>query len=66
MLKYRILLTRVLVDPQVPVKPKPWVGVREAKSPPPDCVQGDKDNPGSVLGDEDCLYLNVFTPLVST
>lgn len=44
---------------------KPWAGVWNASSPGSDCLQYDhltylSDNP--FLGDEDCLYLNVYSP----
>ncbi|XP_026687867.1 venom carboxylesterase-6-like [Diaphorina citri] len=44
---------------------KPWIGVWNASSPGSDCLQYDHmtylaDNP--FLGDEDCLYLNVYSP----
>uniref|UniRef100_A0A8D8TZM9 Carboxylic ester hydrolase n=1 Tax=Cacopsylla melanoneura TaxID=428564 RepID=A0A8D8TZM9_9HEMI len=46
---------------------KPWMGVWNASSPGSDCLQYDHftylaENP--FLGDEDCLYLNVYTPKV--
>ncbi|KAI5749797.1 hypothetical protein M8J76_010240 [Diaphorina citri] len=48
---------------------KPWIGVWNASSPGSDCLQYDHltylaDNP--FLGDEDCLYLNVYSPQLPT
>ena len=39
----------------------PWSGVRDASQLPPYCAQL---GPSGVLGVEDCLYLNVYTPRV--
>lgn len=48
---------------------KPWIGVWNASSPGSDCLQYDhytylSDNP--FLGDEDCLFVNVYTPQLPT
>eukprot|EP01047_Picozoa_sp_COSAG01_P021960 COSAG01_NODE_1290_length_10882_cov_25.926922_8_plen_215_part_00 len=47
-----------------PLPPKPWSAARTATSWPPMCVQDllSLDVPALVLGQEDCLYLNVFVP----
>ncbi|KAK3907595.1 Esterase FE4 [Frankliniella fusca] len=45
-----------------PRAPAPWDGVREAVAEGPVCPQGQPDGPEGVLGDEDCLYLNVYVP----
>ena len=49
-----------------PVPANAWSDVKEATSPPPACPQrlsaGSKK--GEVVGEEDCLFLNVFTPEV--
>jgi para-nitrobenzyl esterase len=38
----------------------PWSGVRAATSFAPPCIQ--LESPESIIGSEDCLYLNVFAP----
>ncbi len=51
-----------------PQPPEPWDGVRPATEMAPRCPQaddsflGEEAVEGEVLGDEDCLYLNVWTP----
>jgi len=47
-----------------PVPAKAWTDVMEATSPPPACPQRLSAGPrkGEVVGQEDCLFLNVFTP----
>ena len=49
---------------RAPQPPTPWEGTREALAHPPSCTQyqgfDPKDPP--LVGQEDCLYLNVFTP----
>lgn len=41
-----------------------WLGVWNASAPGSKCIQ--YDHPGySIQGDEDCLYVNVYTPTVS-
>ncbi|XP_027208907.1 juvenile hormone esterase [Penaeus vannamei] len=53
-----------------PVKATPWDGVRNGTIPPPPCLQvpfslavmGVKLPAGQLVGSEDCLFLNVFTP----
>ncbi|XP_065216359.1 carboxylic ester hydrolase-like [Planococcus citri] len=48
--------------PPVPVKP--WSGIRNTSEPPPKCVQPEIVSPNEtrIIGQEDCLYLNVFVP----
>ena len=46
-------------DPVTP--PTPWTGTRDASTYAPVCYQFDGGDHGSGRGDEDCLYLNVFT-----
>jgi len=43
---------------------KPWPGVWNASSPGSKCIQYDHSS-YLIEGDEDCLYLNVYTPKVS-
>ncbi|XP_068238247.1 venom carboxylesterase-6-like isoform X2 [Palaemon carinicauda] len=55
---------------QDPTEPKEWEGVRDGSKMPPMCLQvrfgkvmaGIKASPEEVDGNEDCLFLNVFTP----
>jgi len=53
---------------RAPRPPEPWSGTREALSYGSPCPQfasrigGVDAPPGSVVGNEDCLYLNVFAP----
>lgn len=50
-----------------PQEPDIWDGVRDATILPSKCVQKDilykMASSASVEGEEDCLYLNVFSPL---
>lgn len=52
---------------QVPQEPKKWTGVWNATEDAAHCAQKDIYVKGSleVDGEEDCLYLNVYTPRVS-
>uniref|UniRef100_UPI00234BB406 carboxylesterase/lipase family protein n=3 Tax=Providencia TaxID=586 RepID=UPI00234BB406 len=46
-----------------PPKPaEPWNGIKDATNPPPICVQRRDPSPNSDIGQEDCLYLNVYIP----
>ncbi|XP_065217533.1 acetylcholinesterase-like [Planococcus citri] len=49
---------------QAPVPVKSWSGIRDATQPPPVCMQPQKftEINGPTLGQEDCLYLNVYVP----
>lgn len=52
---------------QSPQKPDCWDGIRDATVAPPMCVQKDayykSKSEEMVEGQEDCLYLNVFSPI---
>jgi para-nitrobenzyl esterase len=47
-----------------PARPSPWSGVRDATAPASLCAQSSYGEDGTpiVVGDEDCLYLNVTVP----
>lgn len=45
----------------MPKSPSSWQNIRDGTKDCNFCAQFDK-NSGSVVGDEDCLYLNVYTP----
>ncbi|XP_026486963.2 juvenile hormone esterase-like [Vanessa tameamea] len=44
-----------------PEQPEPWEGIRDATTNCNICAQFDRETL-QVVGDEDCLYLNVYTP----
>ncbi|CAG9768088.1 unnamed protein product [Ceutorhynchus assimilis] len=44
-----------------PVSADPWKGIRDASNVGSDCLSRDEFQPTKIVGDEDCLYLNVFT-----
>ncbi|XP_022129095.2 juvenile hormone esterase [Pieris rapae] len=48
-----------------PLPPDSWEGVRDATKDCNICAQFDKETM-NVVGDEDCLYLNVYTPKLPT
>jgi carboxylesterase type B len=50
---------------QAPQEPDPWFGVRNALADGSPCPQIDKLVKEDYKGDEDCLFLNVYTPKVS-
>lgn len=50
---------------QPPVKNSPWTGIRDAMADSPTCIQADYLLQYNIHGQEDCLYLNVYTPKVS-
>ncbi len=54
---------------QPPQNPDAWDGIRDATNHPPPCTQKSvfliRFPSEPVIGQEDCLYLNVFTPSVS-
>lgn len=43
---------------------QPWLGVWNASAPGSACIQYDHGE-YKIFGDEDCLYVNVYTPKVS-
>lgn len=45
---------------QDPIPPKPWPGARDASKAGNICIQQDMFTQ-KFVGDEDCLYLNVYT-----
>ncbi|XP_021956499.1 venom carboxylesterase-6 [Folsomia candida] len=45
-----------------PVKNSPWTGIRDAMADSPTCIQADYLLQYNIHGQEDCLYLNVYTP----
>ena len=47
---------------KAPVKNDPWDGVRDATELPGRCAQPSSLNTGAGTDNEDCLYLNVWTP----
>jgi len=47
---------------RAPRPPEPWEGVREARQPGNECVQLSMSDPSEVVGDEDCLVLDVYAP----
>lgn len=49
---------------QAPQPIEPWEGVKEVKSDGSACYSRNIMKPEEFLGSEDCLYLNVFTPMV--
>lgn len=48
---------------QPPVPKKPWTGIRSAKKPGAYCLQFNIIRP-RIMGDENCLFLNVYTPIL--
>lgn len=50
---------------KLPQPPKPWNSILDASQPHAACPQINLAFGGTeVYGDEDCLYLNVYTPQV--
>ncbi|XP_065209315.1 juvenile hormone esterase-like isoform X1 [Planococcus citri] len=49
---------------QSPVPPSKWQGVKDATVLPPPCACMSAEDDITIVGEEDCLYLNVYTPKV--
>lgn len=54
---------------QDPVPPKPWIGIWNASLPGSMCLQYNRPIPFTdvqdpIVGEEDCLFINVYTPKV--
>lgn len=47
---------------RAPRPPESWEGLREATQPGSECVQLDMTDASEVIGDEDCLFLDVYAP----
>jgi carboxylesterase type B len=55
---------------QDPVPPKPWTGIWNASLPGSMCLQYKRlipltDDQDPIVGEEDCLFINVYTPKVT-
>lgn len=51
---------------RAPQPAQAWTAVRQATQLPVSCPQLDSDSPTGVVGQEDCLYLNVWRPATET
>lgn len=51
-----------MISFQDPEEPDSWEGVRDATKPGNKCAQVNPYLPKKIVGSEDCLYLNVYTP----
>lgn len=49
---------------KAPQEPESWTGIRDATKPGNKCAQLNSLGKGRVEGSEDCLYLNVYTPVL--
>lgn len=49
---------------QEPERSSPWEGIRDGFSMSPACIHTDFFQMYTIVGQEDCLYLNVYTPKV--
>ncbi len=49
---------------QPPLDKKPWEGILDGTIDGPPCIQLNQFNESQVVGSEDCLTLNVYTPEV--
>jgi len=70
MKKYKDNISICHLIMQEPVPPKPWQGVWNATQPGAICLQCRRLPPrmynttDPIIGDEDCLFLNIYTPKV--
>ncbi|KAF5288897.1 hypothetical protein FQA39_LY03776 [Lamprigera yunnana] len=49
-----------------PIAPIPWNNTLDATLPSPVCVQFESRISTNIIGSEDCLYLNIYTPQLPT
>lgn len=50
---------------ELPEKYSSWIGVKDVLKTGSDCTQINPFNTSEIIGDEDCLFLNVYTPNVT-
>lgn len=57
-------MTYFLIFFQNPQEPEKWSGIRDATKPGKKCAQINPYGKREIEGSEDCLYLNVYTPVL--